>query len=209
MDFLKPVLDFFHAHGGDLLDLWLHFAGLSLLSVGGVIMLAPAMNDYLVNETHWLSHAQFNAAISISQAAPGPNILFVALMGWYAGLGWYAQTMPQSGALAMGVAGVTTAFIALAGMVIPSTALTYAAAHWMQRNHHRLSVHAFKQGMSPIVIAMLVATGYLMSQGHGDWRQDWPAWLLTAGAAWLAWRTQLHLLALLAVGALVGALGWV
>jgi chromate transporter len=203
------MIDFFLQHATHYGAIFMHFAGLSLLSVGGVIMLAPAMNQYLVDETRWLTLAQFNAAISISQAAPGPNILFVALMGWYAGMGWFSAAVPAPSAWALGVVGVLTALISLAGMIIPSTLLTYFAARWMLQNQQRLSVQAFKQGVSPIVIAMLIATGYIMSQAHGDWRRDWPAWLLTAGAAFMAWRTQLHLLWLLAIGAAVGAMGLV
>jgi len=34
-------------------------------------------------------------------------------------------------------------------------------------------------------------------------------WLLTLGSALLIWRTRLHLLWMLAVGAALGAVGWV
>ena len=44
------------------------------------------MHRYLVGSQHWLSDAQFNASIAIAQAAPGPNVLFVALIGWHVGL---------------------------------------------------------------------------------------------------------------------------
>jgi chromate transporter len=99
----------------------------------------------------------------------------------------------------------------LLGILIPSTLLTYGVTHWLRRNQQKRAVQAFKQGMPPIVIAMLIATGYIMAQagGRGDWRHDWPTWLLTACAALLAWRTQMHLLVLLTAGAVLGALAWV
>lgn len=189
--------------------MFVHFAGLSLLSVGGAIMLVPAMHQFFVEDHHWMSGEQFVASVSISQAAPGPNILFVALMGWYAGNGWLVAVMPGAGwglKLAMGA---VTALVALIAMMLPSTTLTYFAGRWAHTNQHLLPVKAFKQGMTPIVIGLLIATGWVMARAHGDWHLDWMAWLLTGSAALLAWRTNVHLLALLVGGAVVGALGWV
>ena len=70
----------------DWLDLLAHFLSLSLLAVGGAISTAPDMHRYLVDARHWLSEGQFTSSIALAQAAPGPNVLFVALMGWNVGL---------------------------------------------------------------------------------------------------------------------------
>ncbi|MCE2880611.1 MAG: chromate transporter, partial [Comamonadaceae bacterium] len=70
----------------DWLQLLLHFATLSMLGVGGAITTLPDMHRYLVDRQHWLLDSQFNASVALAQAAPGPNILFVALMGWHVGL---------------------------------------------------------------------------------------------------------------------------
>ncbi|MES2424807.1 MAG: chromate transporter, partial [Pseudomonadota bacterium] len=70
----------------DWLQLFLHFISLSLLSIGGAITTAPEMHRYLVDQQRWMTDPQFNASIAIAQAAPGPNVLFVALMGWHVGL---------------------------------------------------------------------------------------------------------------------------
>ena len=71
------------------------------------------------------------------------------------------------------------------------------------------AVRAFKQGMAPIVIALIIATGWLLASSQGDMVVHWRAWLLTAISALLVWKTRLHLLWLLGAGALAGALGWV
>jgi chromate transporter len=60
-----------------------------------------------------------------------------------------------------------------------------------------------------VVVALLMATGWILSASHGTDIAHWPLWLLTAVAAALVWRTKLHLLWLLGAGALAGALGWV
>jgi len=80
---MNPVLQLSAA---DWWSMFQHFASLSLLAVGGAITTAPDMHRYLVDQTHWLSETQFTSSIALAQAAPGPNILFVALMGWNVGL---------------------------------------------------------------------------------------------------------------------------
>jgi chromate transporter len=182
----------------DWLALFLHFISLSLLAVGGAITTAPDMHRYLVDHNGWLTDPQFNASIAIAQAAPGPNVLFVALMGWNVGLntgGYLAATLGL--------------FATLVGILLPSCTLTYLSARWGQRNRHRRSVRAFKQGMAPIVVALLIATGWVLASSQGTGAGRWRLWLLTAVVALVVWRTRLQLLWLLAAGGLLGAFGWV
>lgn len=182
----------------DWLQLFLHYAALSLLTVGGAIATAPDMHRYLVQEKAWLTDPQFSASIAIAQAAPGPNVLFTALMGWNVGLN---------------AGGLGTAFLGMAlcltGIMIPSSVLVYLTSQWSHRNRELRAVRAFKQGMAPLVVALLVATGWILATGNGYGLDNWPAWLVTFVSALLVWRTRIHLLWLLGAGALVGWFGWV
>ena len=193
----------------DWLGLFTQFAMLSLLSVGGAITTAPEMHRYLVTEQQWLTEAQFTSSISLAQAAPGPNVLFVALMGWNVGLnvggGLAAGWMGLEG-LAMALFGV---FVTMFGIMLPSTTLTFMAARWGHQNRELRIVRAFKQGMAPIVIALLIATGWLLIAGHSEPAKDWPLWLLAVICMLLVWKTRIHLLWLLGAGALLGAFGLV
>ena len=63
--------------------------------------------------------------------------------------------------------------------------------------------------MAPIVIALLVATGWLLTGTHDDPAKQWPLWVLSAVTTLVVWRTKTHLLVLLATGALLGAFGFV
>ncbi len=182
----------------DWLGLFLQYLVLSVMSVGGAISTAPEMHRYLVEEHGWLSEAQFNASISIAQAAPGPNILFVALMGWHVGI--------NHGSMLHGLLGI---LVTMAGILLPSTTLTYFAGRWGHRNRHLRGVRAFKQGMAPLVIALMLGTGWLIAAAHGSLTESWPLWLLTALSALLVWRTRIHLLWLLGFGALLGWFGLV
>ena len=85
--------------------------------------------------------------------------------------------------------------------------LTYAAAQWAHRNRGLRAVRAFKQGMAPIVVALLIATSWILATSNGSSAKDWPVWLLTAITAIVVWRTKIHLLWLLGAGAVLGWYG--
>jgi chromate transporter len=166
--------------------------------VGGAISTVPDMHRFLVDQQHWLTEAQFNASIAIAQAAPGPNVLFVALMGWNVGL--------NAGGLTQAFLGV---LLSMSGILIPSASLAYMASRWGHENRDRPAVRAFKQGMAPIVVALLIATGWILASAHGDFLNDWRLWLVTAISTLIVWKTRVHLLWLLAAGGVLGWLGWV
>ena len=170
----------------DLLALFTHFLLLSLLAIGGAITVVPDMHRVLVEQMGLLTDAQFNSSIAIAQASPGPNVLFVAVMGYQG-------------------AGLAGAAATLTGIMLPSTTLAFAAARWGHARRHWRGVQAFKAGMAPIVIALMFATGWILSSGTPGWRHV----LLTVAAAVLVWRTRVHLLFLIGLGAILGALGWV
>jgi chromate transporter len=138
----------------DWLSLLVHYLLLSVLSVGGAITTAPDMHRFLVQEKMWLTDPQFSASVAIAQAAPGPNVLFVALLGWNVGI--------NAGGVATACLGLV---LAMVGILLPSATLTYLAAQWGHRNRELRGVRAFKQGMAPIVIALLVATGWVLATG--------------------------------------------
>lgn len=190
----------------DWLNLFTHFLTLSLLSVGGAISTVPEMHRYLVDEQHWLSDSQFMSSIALAQAAPGPNVLFVALIGWNVGLKAGAGVAAGAPAWVFAILGVV---VSMVGMLLPSTTLTFAVARWGHQNRELRAVRAFKQGLAPIVIGLLIAAGWILVAGHGNSQQSWPLWLLTAASTLIVWRTRLPLLCLLGVGGLLGWLGLV
>lgn len=180
----------------DWLHLFLHYMSLSLLSLGGALATVPEMHRYLVAEQHWLTEPQFNSSITIAQAAPGPNILFVALMGWNIGL--------NAGGMAQGLLGMA---ICMVGILLPSTVFSYVATRWVHRNRSLRAVRAFKQGMGPIVVGLVFATGWILASANDTPARDWPLWLLTLATIMLILKTRIHILWLLAGAALLGYFG--
>ena len=114
----------------DLLGLWGHYLVLSMLAVGGAITTAPDMQRYLVAQHGWLSDAQFTASVALAQAAPGPNILFVALLGW-------------------NVAGLAGLAACMSGILLPSSVLAIQVARYGQRRAESLWMRAFTAGSRP------------------------------------------------------------
>lgn len=163
-----------------------HCLLLSLLAVGGAITVAPDLQRWMVVEQQLIGDAQFSAAVAIAQASPGPNLLFIPLLGYQA-------------------AGLAGAAAALLGILLPSATLALLAARWGAARADWRAVQAFKAGMAPITLALIAATGWLLTAPL----DRWPSVLLTAAAALLVWRTRAHLLWLIAGGAALGVLGWV
>jgi chromate transporter len=169
-----------------LLDLFAHFATLSLLAIGGALATSPEMHRYLVDERDWMSATQFNDAIAIAQAAPGPNILFVLLLGWQ-------------------VAGLPGAIAAISGQLLPSSVATWCAWRWKLSREDAPLVAAIRLGLSPIAIGLTASAGWVIAAGGNG--ADWRLWALTAAATAVVVRTRVNMMWLIGAGALLGALG--
>ena len=164
-----------------------HFLMLSLLAVGGAITTAPDMQRFVVGERAWLTDTQFTASVALAQAAPGPNVLFVAVVGY-------------------NIAGLAGVFATMVGTLLPSTLLTLRASHWNARNAQARPVRALHAGLAPVTIGLLLATGWILFEPQaGDWRSA----LLALGTIALMLRTRVSALWPIACGALAGALGWI
>jgi chromate transporter len=171
----------------DLTGLFWHFVVLSLLAVGGAITTAPDMQRYVVAQQGWLSDAEFTASVALAQAAPGPNVLFVAVVGF-------------------NVAGLAGAAVALAGSLVPSTTLAmWASGHW-HRHRNTIGVRAFSMGLAPLTLGLLLATGWVLLEPT---RSQPFAIGLAVATLLVMWKTKISPLWLVAAGAAVGAAGWV
>ena len=175
----------------DLFGLFTHFLVLSLLAVGGAITTVPDMHRYIVVEQHWLTEAQFTASIAIAQAAPGPNVLFVAVLGW-------------------NVAGAWGALATMAGNLLPSSVLTLWATRWGAQRRETRGVRAFTAGLMPLTLGLLSATGWVLAEPYVADPAHRSGAVGLVGITVLAMtRTKLSPMWLVALGAFVGVLGWI
>ena len=166
----------------DLAQLTLHCMMLSMLAVGGAITTAPDMQRFLVKDHGWLSVEQFTASVAIAQAAPGPNILFVALVG-------------------LNVAGLAGMLATMGGMMLPSSVLAIGAGRYGRRRTESLPLRAFTLGMAPLTVGLLLSTAWVLAWPG---RSHWALMALVAGSALASVNSRIGPLWLMAVGAGVG-----
>ena len=169
------------------------FGSLSLLSIGGGKAVLPEMQSRAVAGAHWLTDSQFADIFSISQAAPGPSILIVALVGYAAGLS---------------VGGVLGGFlgglIATISMIILAAILVYVVTLlWQKAQKSRLR-RAVEKGLAPLTVGLILATSLVVSRAADH---DWRAYLLTAVCVVIFIFTKTNPLVVVGAAGLIGYLG--
>jgi chromate transporter len=177
----------------ELLALFGHFLMLSLLAVGGALSTAPEMQRWIVGEQGWLSEQGFASSVALAQAAPGPNVLFVAVVGY-------------------NVAGLAGVAVAMLGTLAPSSLVAISAQRWGRRHEGHLAVRAFNAGLAPLTLGLLLVTGWFVIEpmvgriGVAPLRAAMAAGVVAATVL-LSLRTRLPPLLPIAIGALLGATG--
>jgi chromate transporter len=179
------------ASAADLADLFLRFLVLSLLSLGGAMSTAPEMHRYFVVQRGWMNDAEFTASVALAQASPGPNVIFVPVLGYH-------------------IAGLLGAAVALVGILLPSTLLSLGVSRWGNTRRDTPGVQAFTAGFAPVTVGLLLATSWVLAQPFiGTGGQAWDALALIALTVALMLRTKLATIWLILVGGLAGAFGLV
>lgn len=171
------------------------FSSLSLMSIGGGNTVLPEMHMRAVNGYHWLTDGQFADIFSISQAAPGPSILIVSLVGYAAGL-------KVAGVLG----GVLGGVLATVAMILPAALLMYLVTlSWKRAEKSKWRI-AVEKGFAPLTVGLVLATSLVMSRAADH---DWRAYLLTAIATVIFVRADVNPLIVVGAAAVVGYLGFV
>jgi chromate transporter len=163
------------------------FALLSLMAVGGAVPVLPEMQRMVVDEHGWMSASTFADLFALAQAAPGPNVLVVTLIGWK-------------------VAGLAGAAVATAAMIIPSSLLTYAVAAAWERFRDARWRKAIQRGLTPVTIGLMAGAAYRLTLAADE---SLAAFALTAFTALVVVMTRLHPLWLIGLGAALGLGGFV
>lgn len=169
------------------------FGTLSLLSIGGGNTVLPDMHRQAVHDRHWLTDNQFADVFSISQAAPGPSILIVTLVGYGAGL----QVGGVPGAILGGV-------LATVAMIFPAATLVFVLAQvWQKAQKSRLRF-AVEKGFPPLTVGLILASALVMSRAADH---DWRAYLLTGLCTLVFVFTKLNPLIVVAGAGVIGYFG--
>ncbi len=171
----------------DLAGLFLHFVVLWFVAIGGPSTILPDVHRYVVEVHHLLTNKEFAELYALAQVAPGPNAMYVTLIGWRLA-GW---------------AGAAAATLPL---LVPASTLTLFVGHLNERYPNARIGRAIRRGLAPITIgAMAAGATILMRAVNHDWR----AYLLTLLTVCVVLRKPWNPLWLFVVGALAGLVGFV
>ena len=168
-----------------LLTLAAIFGELSLLAVGGGVTVLPEMQRQMVEVHHWMSAQEFSATFALAQAAPGPNLMVVTLIGWH-------------------VAGPSGALVTSLAMFGPPSALTCLVMQVWERFKDRPWRRFIQISLVPVTAGLFCASAALLT---GVLAYSWSLLAIVAVTAATMATTRLPPLLLLAVGALIGASG--
>jgi chromate transporter len=147
-----------------LVALFLVFAPMSLVSIGGGTSIFAEMQRQAVSVHGWMTDEQFVALFAISRAAPGPGSLISGLIGWEA-------------------AGFIGALVAALSLYVPSSILLLAVGHWWRRRGDSPARRRIERGLAPVAVGLIMAGVYTLMQAEGV---GWVHWAtLLACAAWL------------------------
>ena len=166
------------------LQIAIYFALLSLVSVGGVPSVMPEMQRLVVDVEQWISAAEFTQLFAVAQAAPGPNVLVTALVGWK-------------------VAGPVAGLVALGSFCGPAGALAWWVGGYWDRMRDAPWRKTLQRALVPVTAGFIVAGGYVLATPTG---LDWRSALIAGGSAAAMVATKLNPLWVLAAGGVAGYL---
>lgn len=167
-----------------LISLAIIFTELSLMAFGGGFTILPEMQRQVVEVHHWMSAQEFSALFAMAQAAPGPNMMIVPLIGWH-------------------VAGWAGLLVSSAAKFGPSSLVTVLVMKAWKRFKDRPWRRIVQIGLVPVTVGLVAASGILIAEASAT---NWRLALLTLLATVLGMQKRLHPLWILAGGALLGLL---
>nr|MDP2192153.1 chromate transporter [Rhodoferax sp.] len=171
----------------DLFALFLHFLSLSVFATGGAMALASDMHRYVVDQHGYLTHTEFVNSIALGQAAPGPNIMFIIVMGWQ-------------------VAGVQGALATTLGLSLPALIFPFVVSRLSRRAQFERTLKALQRGLGPVAIGLMASTCFLLvREAPGVWKG---AAIIAATIAVLALTRVPPVLLIIAAGALGTFIPW-
>jgi chromate transporter len=163
------------------------YGQLSLLAFGGANAVVPEMQRQVVDVHHWMSAHEFAALYALAQAAPGPNMMVVSLVGWRVAGFW--------GALA--TTGAVAAPSSILTLLVSGIWYRFKDADWRK---------ALQAGLQPVTAGLIMASAALLIQSTSV---DWTAVAVTVVTAALFIFSKLHPMLILAAAAGAGAIGLV
>jgi chromate transporter len=170
-----------------LVSLFLKLSAFSALAFGGINALLPALYELSVVQEHWLDTQTFANFFAIAQAAPGPNLMTVTLIGWH-------------------VYGVIGAIVASIAICWPSSIMIYHLQGYIGRLSNPIKKQTIQFAASALAVGLVLGSAWNISQ---QINQNEKAFALTFISIAIVVFTRWHPLYLIAIGGVLGVLGFI
>jgi chromate transporter len=173
--------------GNILFTLALQFAIMSLLALGGANAVVPEMHRQAVELHPWMTQREFADMFAIAQAAPGPNVMLVTLIGYH-------------------VAGVAGALVTTFAMCGPTAILAQFLGRIWDRFRDAPWRIVVQNGVTPISVGLVAASAIVLTRASDH---SWFAATITVVTATVAYWTRWNPLWLIGAAGLAGLTGLV
>lgn len=121
---------------------------LSLVAVGGAHAVLPDVYRFLVTQNGWIDGTTFASLVALSQAAPGPNVLVLTMLGYQ-------------------ISGFPGAVAGVVAFCLPSSVMCFFIARWDTRGGETPWKRIIKAGLAPLTVGVVVASGCILVAGVG------------------------------------------
>lgn len=161
------------------------FAIFSLIAFGGGSTVYPEIHRFVVETKGWMDDRTFVDLFAVGRAVPGPNIMFVTMIGWQ-------------------VAGLLGAVVVAAAMCVPSAVTCFVFVRLWNRFPSLTWRRAIETALAWLAAGLMIASGYVLTLA-ADTK---PAqFVVTAVTVAIATTTRMNPLWILGVAAALGAAG--
>jgi len=161
---------------------------LSLLAVGGLNGMLPELHRIIVEQEGWLTTQQFSELFALCQAAPGPNSIFITVLGF-----------ELAGAL--GALVTTTAF------TLPAFFVAYYAMRLWVAMGERRWFYVIRRGLMPITVGLIISSAWFIA--HTTAVSMTHLFIILISASLVHYRRSSPAVLILSAGVLGGFVAWI
>lgn len=170
-----------------LFGVFLKLSAFSLLAFGGVNALLPELLNLAVYQEHWIDIQTFSDYFAIAQAAPGPNFMTVTLLGWH-------------------LYGVLGALLATLAIAWPSSIMIFFLQRLILGIQNPITRKSIQYAAGSLAIGLVLSSAWQIAIQINHSAAAYVLTLITIGFTLF---TRWHPLYLIAIGGVLGVLGFI
>ncbi len=161
------------------------FSMISLIAIGGMNAVLPALRHEVVDVLHWMDNEKFMQLFAVTQITPGPNVVIVSLVGWE-------------------IAGLAGLLVATLSMLLPACLLAFMVGRIANQVAGTSGFRLAQDALVPVAVGLILAGG--LDLAHAAYRGWMTPILVGANVAFILFTKYnpvwaLMTSALIAVGA--------